>query len=1311
MGPVSLSTDEGTNSSGSEYGSLISYIEQPDEVPDFAHWALNLGDVQGDGIDDLYLGGTVNRDHYHGPAAPNQTFLMFGNEDRNINFSDMQRLYNTSNYYLRGEDRRLGDVNGDGHTDLVYAWNHAGTGDPHWMMQDIFCIRYGGRDGFVNGTEADLIIDTSPGTDVWGYSRIELTACGDVNGDGFDDLCVLRPGNYYTQPPYNYPERRLLIYFGSSDGLSTVPNQTVVVERSWNWDRFLGGWPGDLNGDGYSDIVFLIGNTIGYDHYPDQYFRKLEVFYGSADGIHNTSRQVLTYLWWDFDDDWVQGDDHIYNSTYVHPCQDINGDGYDDIILEARNSYINYNSKIYERKYEMIMHAYLGSNGTLDSNDTFTKRFLGWGSMSFLVLDLNQDGYKEIMTINRSWNQYLDDEHSEFIENKTDAELRLYINYNGNISEEPNLVHDISDIYDGVFSLRAYDVGDFDGDGLDDVVAQLGLSSWNDGERNRLLFIWGGEILRLISPVEVVGGPIFYTGYRTYSIKVDTGRFWASARPDRFLLTLDPDGANVTVGWDPQALPRIFIEDDPQDLIDLQSTYEDAKYYPETGSYSFDFKIWFNWTWPHEDLCDINVIGRWTDPVPIPTFLHKDAFSVENDLQLVGDIEVTGEWQGPIAQGDWVRSGENLTIGGPLVAYEGTVDVHPPSGVLTTLLQDNEGNIKLGTYVQGALIEMMVVADNSTDLDERFTLALTDLPGESTLVNTLDFGLRVDGTPPVLSNPVPSGDDWQSRYWVLVSITASDDNTSGIDRDGLEYSFSRHGKNEFTPWQDNQLAISRDDDDLTGQTGLDLPDGEDNFLRWRVTDRVGNLVVTEDLRIRVDTMNVSFSDPVPGEDVWISDLSTGCGVTIHDTDGSGIDVGTIQYRVSPQNLSNYGDWMDWNEGSLVDARTVVVRTMVNFSNSHFNYVQWRAADLAGNGLTTSPHYRVKMDLDPIGFRDFFPSHDIVHIDIEVDCRIIVYDLIGGSGVNLSSIEYRIKTTEDDEWLRWDSLFMDGIDFEVNLSAPVRLTHGKDNLVQFRGHDIAGNGPTESEQYKLQCDSKGPEFNSIVLKAIGPSPEFRYRVSFEVHDDFVGVDPGSIEYRTRSIDWSVSNSWSLMDDVIIDGATLSGSINVTMVQGKLNVVDLRALDLIGNIGVGTGPIQWINTPPVAIITSPTNGSMYDDEGWIDLSGSDSYDPDPGNIHHTWMAFNETHPSVPIDLGSGEELRIQLDAGNYTIILTVVDEDGAIAIQSVAITINPAPEPKHHVSEDFPFWILVLMIVSVALVLSTVAIIRLRQREEV
>ncbi len=124
------------------------------------------------------------------------------------------------------------DVNGDGFADIV-------VGVPQNAGGAVY-VYLGGPAGVARVAES-IVTMSREGT--WfGY----VGNAGDTNGDGFADLVVVST-NYVDG------ENRAFVYLGGPTGIATDPTTSIDGPMGWNARA---GSAGDVNGDGYSDVFF-----------------------------------------------------------------------------------------------------------------------------------------------------------------------------------------------------------------------------------------------------------------------------------------------------------------------------------------------------------------------------------------------------------------------------------------------------------------------------------------------------------------------------------------------------------------------------------------------------------------------------------------------------------------------------------------------------------------------------------------------------------------------------------------------------------------------------------------------------------------------------------------------------------------------------------------------------------------------------------------------------------------------------------------------------------------------------------------------
>ena len=293
---------------------LLTTIESP-FVDDGYGLGISIkggGDINGDGYNDIVLAGQP----LDSKDGRREVRIYLGGST--LNTEPDYIIPDPSDPILAGHNNYFGwaiayngDLNGDGYCDLVISDYE--YGEHAWGRVYVY---FGGPDF---NTIPDLILDGldyGSQTEVIGLNfGYNIDISGDFNGDGYNDLVVSSEhGNlcHYGQVD---------IFYGGPD-FDTICDWHYYGELNENFGSALS--VGDLNGDGYSDLVVCSLNWFRVHN------QEIKIFLGGYDFNNQVD---LSY---DFEQD--------YTHIIMFMDGDINHDGFDDLILKNSKNNILYGS-------------------------------------------------------------------------------------------------------------------------------------------------------------------------------------------------------------------------------------------------------------------------------------------------------------------------------------------------------------------------------------------------------------------------------------------------------------------------------------------------------------------------------------------------------------------------------------------------------------------------------------------------------------------------------------------------------------------------------------------------------------------------------------------------------------------------------------------------------------------------------------------------------------------------------------------------------------------------------------------------------
>jgi hypothetical protein len=410
------------------------------------------GDVNGDGYADVIIGANG---YTNGQTDEGRAFVYHGST---------AGLSATPAWTAEGDQESAsfglsvgtaGDVNGDGYADVI-------VGAP-WYDNDPVS---GGRVFVYHGSVAGLSATpawTAEGDQDNAKFGISAGTAGDVNGDGYADVVVGAPGYDNGQTD----EGRAFVYHGSASGLSTIPAWIAEGDQEGACFGISVGTAGDVNGDGYADVVV---GAHGYDDGQTNEGRAF-VYHGSAAGLSTTSAWT------------AEGDQEgACFGISVGTAGDVNGDGYADVVVGAHG----YDDGQTNEGRAFVYH---GSVTGLSSNSAWTvegdQDYAQFGYSVGTAGDVNGDGYADVIV------------GASYYDQTDEGQAFVYHGSASGLSTTPAWTAE-GDQAEARFGHSVGTAGDVNSDGYADVI--VGAYGYDDGQTNEgRVFVYHGSAAGLFS--------------------------------------------------------------------------------------------------------------------------------------------------------------------------------------------------------------------------------------------------------------------------------------------------------------------------------------------------------------------------------------------------------------------------------------------------------------------------------------------------------------------------------------------------------------------------------------------------------------------------------------------------------------------------------------------------------------------------------------------------------------------------------------------------------------------------------------------
>jgi hypothetical protein len=287
-----------------------------------------------------------------------------------------------------------------------------------------------------------------------------VAAAGDTNGDGYGDVIIGAPNFDNGQPA----EGRAFVYLGSALGLSTTAAWTAESDQASAAFGFSVASAGDVNGDGYGDVI--VGGY-QFDNGETNEGRAF-VFLGSASGLSTSAA-------WTAESDQASA----WFGWCVASAGDVNGDGSSDVIVGAFQ-FDNGESD------EGRAFVYLGSASGLSTVAAWTAESnqagANLGSSVASAGDVNGDGFGDVIVGAYRFDNGQPEE----------GRALVYLGSASGLSTAAAWTAE-SNQAGAQFGFSVASAGDVNGDGSSDII--VGANTFNNGQTDEgRAFVYFGSV-------------------------------------------------------------------------------------------------------------------------------------------------------------------------------------------------------------------------------------------------------------------------------------------------------------------------------------------------------------------------------------------------------------------------------------------------------------------------------------------------------------------------------------------------------------------------------------------------------------------------------------------------------------------------------------------------------------------------------------------------------------------------------------------------------------------------------------------------
>ena len=313
---------------GTSFGSeKIIYLSQADYkftgegADDYAGYALTIpGDVDGDNKSDILIGASGQDEGGLNSGAGYLILASSLGAESQIELSQADYKFigeapdSWAGYSISG----AGDVDGDGLTDILLGADGDDGGTESHVSYLVLANSLG-QNSTIYLSQADYKFI---GEESYDYAS-QVSSAGDVDGDGLDDIIIGAAGHDNGGSGAGAAYIILASSLGMYSEISLAQaDYRLIGENPYDYAGSTVANAGDIDGDGLDDI--LVGALDYHAHFPYQ---------GAAYVVLGNQLQMYRDLQLSQAKYRLRGNERDYAGVAVSSAGDIDGDGFDDILI------------------------------------------------------------------------------------------------------------------------------------------------------------------------------------------------------------------------------------------------------------------------------------------------------------------------------------------------------------------------------------------------------------------------------------------------------------------------------------------------------------------------------------------------------------------------------------------------------------------------------------------------------------------------------------------------------------------------------------------------------------------------------------------------------------------------------------------------------------------------------------------------------------------------------------------------------------------------------------------------------------------